>query len=100
MRCLSTLRKPRRTLGPKYGGQAVAMWKRALLAVAMMVAVPSAASAQELASYQGDSCRKLTSAADAGSRELLYARAACVAARAGVSSPENGPLSQEELLSI
>jgi hypothetical protein len=33
-------------------------------------------------------------------RETLYARATCVAARAGVAAPANGPLSREELLSI
>jgi hypothetical protein len=77
------------------------MWKRALLAVAMVAAAPRAVAAQELVSYDGDSCRKIATTAEvSGSRELLYARAACVAARAGVTSPENGPLSQEELLSI
>jgi hypothetical protein len=76
------------------------MWKRTLLAVAMAGAAPSAASAQELVSYN-DSCRKIaTTAETSASRDLLYARAACVAARAGVAAPENGPLSQEELLSI
>ncbi|HEY1637126.1 MAG TPA: hypothetical protein VGF62_01270, partial [Rhizomicrobium sp.] len=69
--------------------------------VAIVAMAPCAAAAQELASYQADSCRKFINSADAAfNRELLYARAACVAARAGVSSPENGPLSQEELLSI
>jgi hypothetical protein len=87
-------------LGPEYGGQAVTMWKRILLIVTMAAAVPCAAAAQELASYQSDSCRKFANMAEASSRDLLYARAACVAARAGVTSPENGPLSQEELLSI
>ena len=77
------------------------MWKQALLAMAVVAAMPSAAAAQELASYQNDSCRKFTNSAEAASsRDLLYARAACVAARAGVSAPENGTLSQEELLSI
>jgi hypothetical protein len=77
------------------------MWKRTLLAAAIVGALPSAASAQELVSYN-DSCRKIatTTAETAASRDLLYARAACVAARAGVAAPENGPLSQEELLSI
>ena len=74
------------------------MWKRTLLAVAIVGAAPSAASAQELVSYT-DSCRKIAAETSA-SRDLLYARAACVAARAGVAAPENGPLSQEELLSI
>jgi hypothetical protein len=76
------------------------MWKRTLLAVVMVGAAPSAASAQELVSYT-DSCRKIASSSEApASGDLLYARAACVAARAGVTAPENGPLSQEELLSI
>lgn len=30
----------------------------------------------------------------------MYLQAACVAARAGVAAPGNGPLSREELLSI
>ena len=75
------------------------MWKRTLLAV-VAVAVATRASAQELVSYN-DSCRKIaTTAETSANRDLLYARAACVAARAGVTAPENGPLSQEELLSI
>jgi hypothetical protein len=36
----------------------------------------------------------------AAEREGLYAHAAGVVARAGVASPDNGPLSREELLSI
>ncbi len=76
------------------------MWKQALLAVVMVAAAPGAASAQEVASYQNDSCRKFTNTEGAASRDLLYARAACVAARAGIASPENGALSQEELFSI
>jgi hypothetical protein len=76
------------------------MWKRTLLAVVTAAAIQTRASAQELVSYN-DSCRKIaTTAETSASRDLLYARAACVAARAGVAAPENGPLSQEELLSI
>ena len=70
-------------------------------AVAAIWAATEAASAQELASYQPDSCQHFAPGkGSAESREALYARAACVAARAGVASPANGPLSREELLSI
>jgi hypothetical protein len=64
-------------------------------------AAQEAASAQELASYEPNGCQQLTSGrSTVEDREALYARATCVAARAGVAAPANGPLSQEELFSI
>lgn len=77
------------------------MWKQALAAVVLAAAIPSTAAAQQLVSYDGDSCRRIASTAEMpAGRDLLYARAACIAARAGVAAPANGPLTQEELLSI
>jgi len=63
-----------------------------------MFAMPVPGSAQELASYQPNSCQKV--AGGRTQQEALYLHAACVAARAGVVSPANGALSREELLSI
>ena len=44
--------------------------------------------------------RTLVSAQSAVESNAMYTEAASVAARAGVVSPANGPLSREELLSI
>jgi len=68
-----------------------------ILMAGLMFAIPTPGSAQELASYQPNSCQKF---AGGRTEEALYLRAACVAARAGVASPANGALSREELLSI
>ena len=69
-----------------------------ILMAGLMFAIPTPGSAQELASYQPNSCQKF--AGGQTEQEALYLRAACVAARAGVASPANGALSREELLSI
>jgi hypothetical protein len=69
-----------------------------ILTAGLMFAIPTAGSAQELASYQPNSCQKF--AGGRTDQEAVYLRAACVAARAGVASPANGALSREELLSI
>jgi hypothetical protein len=75
------------------------MW---LVAAAALYAGPCAAAAQQLATIQTGPCQKFAHAADVApsAHEILYLQAACVAARAGVAAPANGPLSREELLSI
>ena len=68
------------------------------LAAGLVMAMQGTAGAQQFAAYQPNSCQKFSS--NRTDNEAVYLRAACVAARAGVTSPANGPLSQEELLSI
>jgi hypothetical protein len=78
------------------------MGKVTIWALGTFCAVCTAASAQNLPANHAYS-RHLTANAIAdkpAEREGLYAHAAGVAARAGVASPDNGPLSREELLSI
>lgn len=77
------------------------MKKAVVLLTAVLIASAGTASAQELAAYQPTSCQKLAVGQAASTdRATLYTRAACVAARAAVAAPGNGPLSREELLSI
>jgi hypothetical protein len=60
------------------------------------------AAAQQLATNPAGPCQKFSHPSDVAlsGRDALYLQAACVAARAGVAAPANGPLSREELLSI
>lgn len=77
------------------------MKKAGVFAAVLLATSAGTASAQEFATYQPNSCQKLAVATAASSdRTTLYTHAACVAARAAVAAPGNGPLSREELLSI
>jgi hypothetical protein len=78
------------------------MQKLMLVAAVALYAAPCTAAAQELAGIQTGPCQKFahTAAVVPLGRDTLYLQAACVAARAGVAAPGNGPLSREELLSI
>jgi hypothetical protein len=67
---------------------------------AALSATAGTAAAQEMVAYQPSGCEKFAANSAAMDRDAVYARAACVAARAAVASPANGPLSREELLSI
>ena len=73
-----------------------------MVAAAALYVAPGAAAAQELATNQPGPCQKFARTSDVAplGRDALYLQAACVAARAGVAAPANGPLSREELLSI
>ena len=78
-----------------------AMRKLGLLAVAVASLFPLAAEAQPKIPVAANSCQKFgANVPGAASQDLLYLKAACVAARAGVTSPANGPLSRDELISI
>jgi hypothetical protein len=70
-----------------------------LVAAAALFAAPCTAAQ---APIQAGPCQKFARTADVtpSAREAVYLQAACVAARAGVAAPANGPLSREELLSI
>jgi hypothetical protein len=72
------------------------------IAAIALFAAPATAAAQELATNQPGPCQKFVHTSDVApsGRDALYLQAACVAARAGVAAPANGPLSREELLSI
>jgi hypothetical protein len=76
------------------------MLKVAVLAAAAMFAAPGVASAQELAANQPGPCQKFHPSGQVTGRDAMYVHAACVVARAGVAAPNNGPLTQEELVSI
>jgi len=76
------------------------MWKVAVFAAAAMFAAPGLASAQQMAANQPGPCQKFRSSGQVSERDAMYVQAACVAARAGVAAPNNGPLTQEELVSI
>lgn len=77
------------------------MVRLALCAALVATAATVPAMAQPVKLTQPNSCEKFSEATPAGAdRNILYLRAACVAARAGVTSPANGPLDREELMSI
>lgn len=78
------------------------MGKAAVFWATIVLAAPTGALAQQPATAQPNSCQRFMPGAPAHGpdRELLYLRAACVAARAGVASPADGRLNQEELMSI
>lgn len=78
------------------------MGKLTIWALGAFCAVCATASAQNLPPIHASSRHLMTARIipTAAEREGLYAHAAGVAARAGVASPDNGPLSREELLSI
>jgi hypothetical protein len=78
------------------------MGKLTTWALGAFCAVCTTASAQNLPSNHASPRHLIAAgmAASSADREGLYAHAAGVAARAGVASPDNGPLSREELLSI
>ncbi|MBV9572054.1 MAG: hypothetical protein JO056_12510 [Alphaproteobacteria bacterium] len=77
------------------------MKKVVLWTAVILLASVGTTNAQELAAYQPNACQKLAAGqAASNDRATLYTRAACVAARAAVAAPGNGPLSREELLSI
>lgn len=73
-----------------------------LLAAVALYSAQGTAAAQQVAVNRTGPCQKFvqTSNMAALDRETMYLQAACVAARAGVAAPGNGPLSREELLSI
>ena len=72
-----------------------------IVAAAGLAAMHSGALAQEAhAKAAAAPHRILVAAQSAAQADALYTQAASVAARAGVVSPDNGPLSREELLSI
>jgi hypothetical protein len=77
------------------------MGRFAFLVTAAVLATGSAASAQMFTPLP-NSCQKLSSSAGSGSGDnpAIYLRAACVAARAGTTSPTDGRLTREELMSI
>ena len=78
-----------------------AMSKVGLLALSLAMTFPVAAGAQQKSPLQPNSCQKFgANVPGAAAQDLLYLKAACVAARAGVTSPANGPLSRDELISI
>jgi hypothetical protein len=77
------------------------MGKLGFLTIMVALAFPAAASAQQKSPAGSNSCQRFAAnAAGAVSRDVIYLQAACVAARAGVTSPGNGPLSRDELISI
>ena len=77
------------------------MRKLLTIAAAAIFAMPSAALAQNVHSKAPvPAQRVLVSAQGAVESSAMYTEAASTAARAGVVSPANGPLSREELLSI
>jgi len=77
------------------------MGKVGFLAILVALALPAAASAQQTRRIEPNSCQKFGAALPAATnQDLIYLQAACVAARAGVTSPANGPLSRDELISI
>lgn len=72
-----------------------------IIAAAAFAAMHSGALAQDAHSGAAVAPHRLLVATQVPmQRDLLYVQAASVAARAGVVSPANGPLSREELLSI
>ena len=72
-----------------------------LTAAAAMIMVAHPASAQDSRPEQMGCQRLIPASAELSEQpDVLYARAACTATRAGVASPANGNLSREELLSI
>jgi hypothetical protein len=75
------------------------MGRLALLVAVMISAAGSGASAQMFTRLP-NSCQKFSGSAVSADHDVIYLRAACVAARAGVASPANGRLSREELMSI
>ena len=76
--------------------------RTAILAAAVLLSAQGTAAAQQVAVNRAGPCQKFvqTSNMAALERDAMYLQAACVAARAGVAAPANGPLSREELLSI
>ena len=77
------------------------MRKRLVIGASAFLAMQSAALAQDAHSKAPVSAhRVLISAQGAVESSAIYTEAASTAARAGVVSPANGPLSREELLSI
>lgn len=77
------------------------MVRLALLAALIALAAPVSAFAQPMKVAPPNSCEKFSDNPSPGADpEVMYLRAACVAARAGVTSPTNGPLDREELMSI
>jgi hypothetical protein len=79
-----------------------AMRTAIMVAAAALFAAQGTAAAQQVAVNRTGPCQKFvqTSNMAALDRDAMYLQAACVAARAGVAAPGNGPLSREELLSI
>jgi hypothetical protein len=78
------------------------MGKLTVWTLAALCAACTTAAAQNLPSTHAYP-RHLTATSvgmTGAERDGLYAHAAGVVARAGVASPDNGPLSREELLSI
>ena len=72
-----------------------------IIAAAAFAAMHSGALAQDAHSKAAVAPHRILVAAQSpAERDALYIEAASVAARAGVVSPANGPLSREELLSI
>ena len=77
------------------------MRKWLVIGASAFLAMQSAALAQDAHSKAPVSAhRTLVSAQSAVESSVVYTEAASTAARAGVVSPANGPLSREELLSI
>lgn len=77
------------------------MVRPALLAALIALAAPSSVSAQSVKVAQANSCEEFSDTTSVvADRDVMYLRAACVAARAGVTSPANGRLDREELMSI
>jgi hypothetical protein len=77
------------------------MVRLALLAALIALAAPSSGFAQSTKVAQPNSCDRFSDNRSVGAdRDVMYLRAACVAARAGVTSPANGRLDREELMSI
>lgn len=72
-----------------------------IVAAVAFAAMHSGALAQDAHSRAAAAPHRILVAAQRpAERDALYVQAASVAARAGVASPDNGPLSREELLSI
>jgi hypothetical protein len=77
------------------------MGRFAFLVAAAVLTTGSIASAQMFTPLP-NSCQKLSTGAVSGSgdSQVIYLRAACVAAQAGTTSPMDGRLTREELMSI
>jgi hypothetical protein len=77
------------------------MQKFVIAACALLIAV-SPGAAQDSAASRIETCQKVGSnlGAKSGTREGMYVSATCIAARAGLSTKGDEPLSQPELLSI
>jgi len=75
---------------------------RFVIAACALLIVGSPAMARDSAASRIETCQKVGSnvGANSGTREGMYASATCIAARAGVSTKGDEPLTQPELLSI